>query len=100
MRKKEKVQKNMYELLQWVEAERREHITLFWKCAFNDTITNQYPRLQMLRNSLMDGQSPLLWLYLLIAKCVVLYVHVCVAELSRCPQTRIKNNIKSVFSRL
>ncbi|XP_075879870.1 autoimmune regulator-like [Nelusetta ayraudi] len=55
MRKKENVQKNMYELLQWVEAERREHIALFWKCAFNDTITNQYPRLQILRNSLMDG---------------------------------------------
>lgn len=100
MRKKENVQKNMYELLKWVEAERREHIALFWKCAFNDTIMNQYPRLQMLRNSLMDGQSPLLCLYLLIAKYVVLYVYVCVAESPRCPQTRIKNNIKSVCSRL
>lgn len=55
MRKKESVQKNMYELLKWVEAERREHIALFWKCAFNDTIMNQYPRLQMLHKSLMDG---------------------------------------------
>lgn len=82
MRKRENVQKHMYELLKWVEEHQQEHIVLFWKCAFNDTIINQYPKLQMLHRSLMDGQSPLSCLYLFLS--MLYYVYFCVAESSRC----------------
>ncbi|XP_062340873.1 nuclear body protein SP140-like protein isoform X2 [Osmerus eperlanus] len=48
-------QKSVYELLDWLERRRPQHIKLFWKCVFKDHLLLQYPTLQQLRNSLMDG---------------------------------------------
>ncbi|XP_056256949.1 nuclear body protein SP140-like protein isoform X2 [Seriola aureovittata] len=58
MKSKDNVQKSLYEILDWLERERSEHITLFWTCVFKDTIINLYPTLRLLRNSLMDGSFP------------------------------------------
>ncbi|XP_056256950.1 nuclear body protein SP140-like protein isoform X1 [Seriola aureovittata] len=58
MKSKDNVQKSLYEILDWLERERSEHITLFWTCVFKETIINLYPTLRLLRNSLMDGSFP------------------------------------------
>ncbi|XP_035037676.1 nuclear body protein SP140-like protein [Hippoglossus stenolepis] len=55
MRKKENIKKALYDVLDWVEQERSQHIHLFWRCVFKDTILNLYPTLRLLRYSLMDG---------------------------------------------
>uniref|UniRef100_A0A671WMF7 SP110 nuclear antigen, tandem duplicate 3 n=1 Tax=Sparus aurata TaxID=8175 RepID=A0A671WMF7_SPAAU len=55
MKSKERLRKALYDLLDWLERERSEHITLFWSSVFRETIMNHYPVLRMLRNSLMDG---------------------------------------------
>ncbi|KAM4530536.1 uncharacterized protein PAE49_022997 isoform 2-T2 [Odontesthes bonariensis] len=55
MRSKENTRKAIYEILDWLERERSEHIHLFWSCVFKETILNQNPTLKLLRNSLMDG---------------------------------------------
>lgn len=57
MKSKNMIQKYIYGILDWFEKNRSEHITLFWRCVFEDIIINQYPTLRMLRNSLMDGQT-------------------------------------------
>ncbi|XP_029998105.1 nuclear body protein SP140-like protein [Sphaeramia orbicularis] len=44
----------MYDLLDWLERERSDHIDLFWRCVFEESILNQYVTLQKLRNSLLD----------------------------------------------
>ncbi|XP_053300332.1 nuclear body protein SP140-like protein [Pleuronectes platessa] len=54
-RKKEIMQAALYDVLDWVERERSQHIHWFWRCVFRDTILNDYPTLRLLRNSLMDG---------------------------------------------
>ncbi|XP_062263722.1 nuclear body protein SP140-like protein [Platichthys flesus] len=54
-RKKEIMQAALYDVLDWVERERSQHIHWFWRCVFKDTILNDYPTLRLLRNSLMDG---------------------------------------------
>ncbi|XP_062340883.1 autoimmune regulator-like [Osmerus eperlanus] len=48
-------QKRVYELLDWLERRRPQHIKLFWKCVFKDHLLLQYPTLRQLRSSLMDG---------------------------------------------
>uniref|UniRef100_A0A3B4T9D1 SP110 nuclear antigen, tandem duplicate 1 n=1 Tax=Seriola dumerili TaxID=41447 RepID=A0A3B4T9D1_SERDU len=58
MKSKDNVKKSLYEILDWLERERSEHIPLFWSCVFKDTIINLYPTLRLLRNSLMDGSFP------------------------------------------
>uniref|UniRef100_UPI0037E7AF72 nuclear body protein SP140-like protein n=1 Tax=Semicossyphus pulcher TaxID=241346 RepID=UPI0037E7AF72 len=55
MKSKGNREKALYELLDWLERERAQHITVFWSCVFKETIMNQYPTLKLLRNSLMDG---------------------------------------------
>ncbi|XP_029364479.1 nuclear body protein SP140-like isoform X2 [Echeneis naucrates] len=55
MRNKENIKKALYEILDWLERERSEHIQLFWGCVFRDSIISIYPTLRRLRTSLMDG---------------------------------------------
>ncbi|KAM7372277.1 hypothetical protein PAMP_009456 [Pampus punctatissimus] len=55
IRSKDNMKRALYEVLDWLEEERSQHIKVFWKCVFKDTIMNQYPTLLMLRKSLMDG---------------------------------------------
>ncbi|XP_062263725.1 nuclear body protein SP140-like protein [Platichthys flesus] len=55
MKKKENLRKALYDVLDWVERERSQHINLFWRYVFEDPILNVYPTLIRLRNSLMDG---------------------------------------------
>ncbi|KAM7386540.1 hypothetical protein PAMA_009241 [Pampus argenteus] len=55
IRSKDNMKKALYDVLDWLEEERSQHIKVFWKCVFKDTIMNQYPTLQLLRKSLMDG---------------------------------------------
>ncbi|KAM6965939.1 uncharacterized protein sp100.1 [Tautogolabrus adspersus] len=55
MKSKDKIKKACYDLLNWLEKNRSQHIKLFWSCVFKETIMNQYPHLRLLRNSLMDG---------------------------------------------
>ncbi|CAB1415644.1 unnamed protein product [Pleuronectes platessa] len=55
MKKKEIMKTALYDVLDWVERERSQHINRFWRCVFKDTILNDYPTLRLLRNSLMDG---------------------------------------------
>ncbi|XP_073349917.1 uncharacterized protein [Pagrus major] len=55
MRSKDILKKAFYEALDWLERERSQHIRLFWRSVFNETIMNQYPTLRLLRYSLLDG---------------------------------------------
>ncbi|XP_077396149.1 nuclear body protein SP140-like [Festucalex cinctus] len=52
---KEVLKKGLYEFLDWFEREQSQHIKVFWRCVFKETIVNQYPILQELRNSIRDG---------------------------------------------
>ncbi|XP_077414797.1 uncharacterized protein LOC144044334 isoform X2 [Vanacampus margaritifer] len=52
---KEALKKGLYEILDWFERERSQRIKVFWRCVFKETIVNQYPTLQELRNSIRDG---------------------------------------------
>ncbi|XP_053300357.1 nuclear body protein SP140-like protein [Pleuronectes platessa] len=55
MKKKENLRKALYDVLDWLERERSQHINLFWRYVFEDPILKVYPTLIRLRNSLMDG---------------------------------------------
>ncbi|XP_037544409.1 nuclear body protein SP140-like protein [Nematolebias whitei] len=55
MKSKENLKKEIYDLLDWIEMKRSEHIPMFWKCVFKEIILSQYPTLKMMRNSLLDG---------------------------------------------
>ncbi|XP_030263681.1 nuclear body protein SP140-like protein isoform X2 [Sparus aurata] len=55
MRSKDKMKKAFYEALDWLERERSQHIRLFWRSVFKDAIMKQYPTLQLLHYSLMNG---------------------------------------------
>lgn len=57
MKSKDRLRKALYDVLDWLERERSQHIKLFWSSVFRETIMNHYPVLRMLRNSLMDGQT-------------------------------------------
>ncbi|XP_046871149.1 nuclear body protein SP140-like protein isoform X2 [Hypomesus transpacificus] len=48
-------QKSVYEMLDWLERKRPQHIKLFWKCVFKEHLLLHYPTLRQLRSSLMDG---------------------------------------------
>lgn len=56
MKSRESIKSGVYELLDWLERKRSQHIHLFWSCIFKETILTQYPQLKLLRNSLMDGE--------------------------------------------
>ncbi|XP_029583122.1 nuclear body protein SP140-like protein isoform X1 [Salmo trutta] len=51
MRSKELREKGVYQVLDWVEAERPDSIKVFWNCVFRDHLLLQYPTLRLL-----DGQ--------------------------------------------
>ncbi|XP_055736524.1 nuclear body protein SP140-like protein [Salvelinus fontinalis] len=55
MRSKELREKGVYQMLDWVEAERPGSIKVFWNCVFRDHLLQQYPTLRLLRNRLLDG---------------------------------------------
>eukprot|EP00063_Salmo_salar_P073308 XP_014048143.1 PREDICTED: nuclear body protein SP140-like isoform X2 [Salmo salar] len=55
MRSKELREKGVYQVLDWVEAERPDSIKVFWNCVFRDHLLQQYPTLRLLRNRLLDG---------------------------------------------
>ncbi|XP_017272021.1 nuclear body protein SP140-like protein isoform X2 [Kryptolebias marmoratus] len=55
MKSKEKLRKEVYKILDWLETTRAKHIRAFWKCVFVEVMLSQYPTLKTLRNSLMDG---------------------------------------------
>nr|XP_046271228.1 nuclear body protein SP140-like protein isoform X2 [Scatophagus argus] len=55
MKSKENLKKALYELLDWFETQRAEHIKVFWGSVFKETILSHYSTLRLLRNSLMDG---------------------------------------------
>uniref|UniRef100_A0A8C7DJH7 Nuclear body protein SP140-like protein n=1 Tax=Oncorhynchus kisutch TaxID=8019 RepID=A0A8C7DJH7_ONCKI len=48
-------EKGVYQVLDWVEAERPNSIKVFWNCVFRDHLLLQYPTLRLLRNRLLDG---------------------------------------------
>ncbi|XP_020341862.1 nuclear body protein SP140-like protein isoform X1 [Oncorhynchus kisutch] len=52
---KEVREKGVYQVLDWVEAERPDSIKVFWNCVFRDHLLQQYPTLRLLRNHLLDG---------------------------------------------
>ncbi|XP_035626716.1 nuclear body protein SP140-like protein isoform X5 [Oncorhynchus keta] len=52
---KEVREKGVYQVLDWVEAERPNSINVFWNCVFRDHLLLQYPTLRLLRNRLLDG---------------------------------------------
>ncbi|XP_045570912.1 nuclear body protein SP140-like protein isoform X2 [Salmo salar] len=54
-RSKELREKGVYQVLDWVEAERPDSIKVFWNCVFKDHLLLQYPTLRLLRNRLLDG---------------------------------------------
>ena len=54
--KKDNMKTGLYDELDWLEQQGPKRIRLFWECVFKDSILSLYPKLLMLRNSLMDGQ--------------------------------------------
>ncbi|KAK2864782.1 hypothetical protein Q7C36_003936 [Tachysurus vachellii] len=50
-------QKVMYEILDWVEKERRPLLKVFWSCAFKDHILQQYPLFRLYKTSLLNEQK-------------------------------------------
>uniref|UniRef100_A0A4W5MG23 Nuclear body protein SP140-like protein n=1 Tax=Hucho hucho TaxID=62062 RepID=A0A4W5MG23_9TELE len=54
-RNKEVREKGVYQVLDWVEAERPDSIKVFWNCVFRDHLLLQYPTLRLLRNRLLNG---------------------------------------------
>ncbi|CDQ77810.1 unnamed protein product [Oncorhynchus mykiss] len=57
MRSKELREKGVYQVLDWVEAERPNSIKVFWNCVFRDHLLQQYPTLRLLRNRLLDVEE-------------------------------------------
>ncbi|XP_017337097.1 nuclear body protein SP140 [Ictalurus punctatus] len=55
MKNKERKQEGVYEILDWVENKREQHVGLFWRCMFRDHLLQKYPIFRLLRNSLLDG---------------------------------------------
>lgn len=47
----------MYEILDWLEKERRQFIKLFWGCVFQNHILQNYPSFRSLQGSLLESQS-------------------------------------------
>ncbi|XP_053708153.1 uncharacterized protein LOC128751270 isoform X3 [Synchiropus splendidus] len=55
IQKSERKKKAIYELLDWFEKERAQHIRRFWTCILQETLLEQCPTLRRLHKSLMDG---------------------------------------------
>ncbi|CAL8235414.1 unnamed protein product [Arctogadus glacialis] len=49
---KDKMKKNLYNLLCWIEEKQPQTISLFWTCVFKEFIMTQYPTLKRLQDSL------------------------------------------------
>ncbi|XP_062842659.1 sp110 nuclear body protein-like [Trichomycterus rosablanca] len=54
---KDKLQKGVYQILEWVEKNQNQSIKKFWKCVFKNHIRLKYSTMQSLRASLLDGPS-------------------------------------------
>ncbi|XP_053540688.1 nuclear body protein SP140-like protein isoform X2 [Ictalurus punctatus] len=54
MKNKERKQKGVYEILDWVENKQGHCVKLFWSCVFQDHILQKYPRLRVLQKRLLD----------------------------------------------
>ncbi|XP_062842671.1 ankyrin repeat domain-containing protein 36C-like [Trichomycterus rosablanca] len=52
---KDKLQKGVYQILEWVEKNQKQSIKKFWNCVFKNHIRLKYSTLQSLRASLLDG---------------------------------------------
>lgn len=65
MKSKDNMKKGLYGILDWLEKERSQHIQVFWRCVFKETIMNQYPTLRLLRKSLMDGMTMIMFVNVL-----------------------------------
>ncbi|KAG7325922.1 hypothetical protein KOW79_010847 [Hemibagrus wyckioides] len=50
-------QKVMYEILDWVENERRQCMKLFWSCVFQDHILQHYPVFRLYQTSLLNERK-------------------------------------------
>ncbi|XP_076609359.1 uncharacterized protein LOC143334438 isoform X2 [Chaetodon auriga] len=55
MKSKDNKREALYDVLDWLERERSQHIKDFWRCVLKEAILNNYPTLRLLRNRLMDG---------------------------------------------
>ncbi|XP_056435534.1 nuclear body protein SP140-like [Gadus chalcogrammus] len=64
IKRKEVMQDNVYELLNWIETERPRKIRLFWICVFKEFIMTQCPTLKRLQDSLRslpNGENAEIW---------------------------------------
>ncbi|KAK3525210.1 hypothetical protein QTP86_023236 [Hemibagrus guttatus] len=50
-------QKFMYQILDWVENERRQCMKLFWSCVFQDHILQHYPVFRLYQTSLLNERK-------------------------------------------
>ncbi|XP_056309409.1 nuclear body protein SP140-like protein [Danio aesculapii] len=55
MHKRDQKQKGVYEVLDWLEKERSQHMHKFWRCVFKDHIVQKYPTLCLLKNQMPDA---------------------------------------------
>ncbi|KAF4080670.1 hypothetical protein AMELA_G00174100 [Ameiurus melas] len=55
MKNKDRRQKGVYDILDWVENKQGHRVKLFWSCVFQDHILQKYPRLRVLQKRLLDG---------------------------------------------
>ncbi|XP_060720785.1 cyclin-dependent kinase 11B-like [Tachysurus vachellii] len=51
---KQRMQENLYEILDWLENERGQMIMQFWSCVFQEHILQKYPLLRQLQTSLLN----------------------------------------------
>ncbi|GAA6068696.1 nuclear body protein SP140-like protein isoform X1 [Tachysurus ichikawai] len=51
---KQRMQENLYEVLDWLANERGQMIKQFWSCVFQEHILQKYPLLRQLQNSLLN----------------------------------------------
>lgn len=57
MKSKDRLEKAVYEFLDWLEMKQPQLIDTFWRAAFVELLMNRYPTLRELHYSLMGGQS-------------------------------------------
>ncbi|XP_039980033.1 nuclear body protein SP140-like protein isoform X2 [Xiphias gladius] len=55
VKSKESMKIALYDILDWFEREQSQHIHVFWRCVFKETMMTLYPILRQLRQSLVDA---------------------------------------------
>ncbi|KAF5889076.1 nuclear body protein, partial [Clarias magur] len=53
-KKNKNMRKGVYEILDWVENNRRQYMKTFWSCVFEDHILQEYPNLRSLQKTLLN----------------------------------------------